>query len=176
MRRRLFVLVMAGALTWSSGAAILAQDQNNPDILRKELAEAMSQLKAAQDRKNELANEYEKLKAQTATIQKQLEDMQRVLATNAEQTYALRAERAAWNAFIDRDPRLRARWEIYLDTPVPDFLSSNDPWVLEKPMPPSMFTSTTQPSTQSATQSTTASTSQPATTQPTTSATTNPQQ
>ncbi|MBC8107071.1 MAG: hypothetical protein H7Z14_10815 [Anaerolineae bacterium] len=174
------VLAMVGALTWSSGAPILAQDQNNPDILKRDLAEAMSQLKAAQDRKNELANEYEKLKAQTATIQKQLEDAQRTLATHAEQTYALRAERAAWNAFIDRDPRLRARWEIYLETPVADFLRSNDNWFLEKPVPPSLFTSTTQPATQfgaqSATESTTEPASQPATTQATTNATTNPQQ
>ena len=104
MRRRLSVVALTGAVLWSSGGAILAQDQNNPDVLRKELAETMSQLKAAQDRKNELANEYEKLKAQMAVMQKQLDEAQRAVANNAESNYSLRAERAAWNAFLDRDP------------------------------------------------------------------------
>jgi hypothetical protein len=149
MRRRLSVLVMVGALTWSSGAAILAQDQNNPDVLRKELAETMSQLKAAQDRKNELANEYEKLKAQMATMQKQLDDAQRAVASNAEQSYALRAERAAWYAFLDRDPRLRARWEVYLETPLADL--TGGAWPLEKPQLPSLFGAATPPTTQPAT-------------------------
>lgn len=177
MRRRLAVLAMVGALTWSSGAAILAQDQNNPDVLRKELADAMSQLKAAQDRKNELANEYEKLKAQVAAMQKQLEDVQRALATNAEQTYSIRAERAAWNAFIDRDPRLRARWEIYLETPFADLISGGGvaTWPLEKPLPGSLFgTSSTQAATTEATSPNALPATAPATNGATTSATTAP--
>jgi len=152
MRRRLSVLVMAGALMWSSGAAILAQDQNNPDVLRKELAETMSQLKAAQDRKNELANEYEKLKAQMATMQKQLDDANRALAENAERTYAIRAQQAAWNAFLDRDPRLRTRWEIFLETPIADLTTTAaGDWLLATPTLPSLFDASAHATTAPAT-------------------------
>ncbi|CAN5399567.1 hypothetical protein BH09PLA1_BH09PLA1_34870 [soil metagenome] len=148
MRRRLVICLTLAALTFSSGTPILAQDQNNPDVLRKELAETMSQLKAAQDRKNELANEYEKLKAQVATMQKQLDDATRTVAENAEQTYQIRSEMAAWNAFVDRDPRLRARWELFLEASIPE-LTLED-WMLGKPIPKSLF-ATTQPSTHPAT-------------------------
>lgn len=153
MRRRRFVVIvctMMVALSTTRHVSI-AQDQNNPEVLRKELADAMAQLKAAQDRKNELANEYEKLKAQLAAMQVQLDAANRSLAENAERNYAMRAQLAAWRAFVDRDPRLRARWELFLETPIVDLTSGGgeDGWILESPKAPSLFDmSATQPATQ----------------------------
>jgi hypothetical protein len=71
-----------------------------------------------------------------------------VIAENARTSYDLRSERAAWNAFVDRDPRLRARWEIYLETPIPDLVSGQDIWSLDKPKPQSLIIATTQSATQ----------------------------
>ena len=154
-------------MTLLGGAArAIAQDQNNPDVLRKELAETMSQLKAAQDRKNELANEYEKLKAQLAVIQKQLDDANRAVAENGERSYALRTQQAAWNAFLDRDPRLRARWELYLETSITELTTGSGEWLLESPKSKSLFGDlSTQPTTAPSTP-TTQPMSAPSVTQP----------
>jgi hypothetical protein len=132
----------------------------------------MTQLKAAQDRKNELANEYEKLKAQLEALQKQLDEANRLLANDSERTYLLRAREAAWNAFLDRDPRLRARWEIFLETPLADLTSDTGDWMLSSPRAASIFGASTQPSP-AATTSTAALPAQP-TTQATTAPATDP--
>jgi hypothetical protein len=150
--RRPVVWFLSTFILLNGATVVRAQDQNNPDVLKKELAEAMSQLKAAQDRKNELANEYEKLKAQVAAMQKQLDDVNRALAENGERTYAMRSQLAAWNAFLDRDLRLRARWELFLETPITDLTTTTGDWILESPRAKSLFEATTQPTTQPATQ------------------------
>src|SRR3954454_7619786 len=95
MRRlsRRFARTLIMAILFSSPLPLaLAQDQNNPEVLRKELADALAQLKAAQDRKNELAGENDKLKAQIATMQKEVDEVRRAQATWAEQSYFLRAQ------------------------------------------------------------------------------------
>ena len=97
--------------------AALAQDQNNPETLRKELADTLAQLKAAQDRKNELANENERLKAQVTAMQKEIDECRRASAAWAEQSYDLRARHAAWTVFVERHPRLKAQWELFLQSP-----------------------------------------------------------
>ena len=181
MRRRRFgVILVAMMVALSTTRPVsIAQDQNSSEVLRKELADAMAQLKAAQDRKNELANEYEKLKAQLAAMQVQLDAANRSVAENADRNYAMRAQLAAWRAFVDRDPRLRARWELFLETAIVDLngASAGD-WFLESPKSPSLFDMTTmhsatQPTTASTTQPTTAPTMPPAT-QPAATTTTAP--
>jgi len=113
-RMRFALVVIAGVLISSPLRLALAQDQNNPEVLRKELADALAQLKAAQDRKNELAGENDKLKAQLSTMQKEVDEVRRAQATWAEQSYYLRSQHAAWNDFLERYPRLRAEWEVFL--------------------------------------------------------------
>jgi septal ring factor EnvC (AmiA/AmiB activator) len=87
--------------------------------------DALYQLKAAQDRKNELAAENEKLHAQLAELQKQatilsaqLESHQRDAATQASKTFFLRSYFASWQRFIDRYPDLKVRWEAFLNADV----------------------------------------------------------
>jgi predicted nuclease with TOPRIM domain len=112
MRRRVvtwmmtLVLAMAG-MTW-------AQDQSNPEELNRKYQEALTQLKAAQDRKNELATENEQLTARIHTLEKQLEDAKRESATIAEQTYQLRAQYSAWEVFLRRYPRLLSQWKQFI--------------------------------------------------------------
>ncbi|MGH7178256.1 MAG: hypothetical protein ACREJC_12820, partial [Tepidisphaeraceae bacterium] len=121
---------------------------------KKELADTLAQLKAAQDRKNELATENEKFKAQIAEIQKQLDELKGSAAQYAERTYFLRSQYAAWELFLMDYPPLRERWRIFLDAgPVsadnalPDF---SDP-ILAPPRELPTSLPATQPATAPAT-------------------------
>jgi chromosome segregation ATPase len=103
----------------------LAQDANNPEQMKKLYDDALAQLKAAQDRKNELATQNEQLTAKVAELQKQLDaargemlELKRQDAENAEKTFYLRSHHAAWQAFVGRYPELKARWKQFLDKDV----------------------------------------------------------
>src|SRR5687767_13747814 len=121
-----------------------AQDANNPEQVKKLYADALAQLKAAQDRKNELATQNEQLTAKVAELQKQLDqargdmlELRRQDAENAEKSFYLRSHHAAWQTFVGRYPELKARWKQFLEKDVlatgnelPEFL---DPmWPLTK--------------------------------------------
>src|SRR5437588_11801046 len=108
---RLFIVV---ALLTSTGVG-LAQDSSNPDELKKSLADALNQLKASQDRKNELATENEKLKAKIAEQQKEVDESRRIAADCSQKTWFLRSHYAAWENFLKRYPRLKAQWDLFLE-------------------------------------------------------------
>ncbi|MCC7349247.1 MAG: hypothetical protein IT446_01640 [Phycisphaerales bacterium] len=117
VRGMVVLLIMAGVC--------FAQNAPNPEQLKKMYDDALDQLKAAQDRKNELAAENEKLHAQLAELQKQatilsaqLESHQRDAATQASKTFFLRSYFASWQRFIDRYPDLKVRWEAFLNADV----------------------------------------------------------
>lgn len=100
----------------------LAQEPSNPEQLKKMYGDALTQLKAAQDRKNELATQNEQLTAKVAELQKQLEqargemlDLQRQDAENAEKTFYLRSHHAVWQSFVERYPDLKLRWKQFLE-------------------------------------------------------------
>ena len=123
-------------LAWAVTAIALAagvcyaQDAN-PEQLKKLYDDALAQLKAAQDRKNELATQNEQLTAKVAELQKQLDaargemlELKRQDAENAEKSFYLRSHHAAWQAFVDRYPELKARWKLFLER---DVLASDNP-------------------------------------------------
>jgi hypothetical protein len=90
--------------------------------LKKLYEDALAQLKAAQDRKNELAKQNEQLTAKAADLQKQLDaaksemqELRRRDAENAEKNFNLRSHHAAWQAFVERYPELKARWTRFLE-------------------------------------------------------------
>jgi hypothetical protein len=91
-----------------------AQDANSPEELRRSRDEAIAQLKTAQDRKNELAAENEKLQARLAEVEKRLADRDREAAAWAERTWFYRSHYAAWERFLSRYPRLREQWRAFL--------------------------------------------------------------
>lgn len=105
-----------------SAGAGLAQDQPNPDQLRAMYDEALQQLKAAQDRKSELATENESLLVKIAELEKQMaqmqairDDLQKQVAQNSEKSYYYRAHYAAWREFTRQYPSVLTRWKIFLE-------------------------------------------------------------
>jgi uncharacterized protein HemX len=103
------------ALVLTTAGWSVAQDQTtSPEELNRKYQDSLAQLKAAQDRKNELANENERLSGRVADLEKQLDQAKRQAATFAEQTFYLRAERAAWQAFLKRYPTLLELWKSFI--------------------------------------------------------------
>ena len=105
----------------------LAQDEPKPDELKKMYEDALVQLKAAQDRKNELGNENEKLKNRIAELEKtaaekqaQMDALQEQVAGYAEKTFFLRSHYAAWREFLLQHPQLLTRWKVFLESNVLD--------------------------------------------------------
>jgi len=138
------------ALAWAVTAVALtagfafAQDANNPEQVKKLYQDALAQLKAAQDRKNELATQNEQLAAKVAELQKQLDaargdmlELKRQDAESAEKTFYLRSHHAAWQTFVERYPELKARWKLFMEKDVlaagnelPELV--DPPWKLTK--------------------------------------------
>ena len=117
------------ARTWAALALLMlsttlafAQDAPKPEQLKKMYDDALAQLKAAQDRKTELAQQNEQLNAKITEMTKELDrlksemvELQRRDAETAERTFFLRSQYAAWNRFLEGQPEMKARWETYLD-------------------------------------------------------------
>jgi predicted nuclease with TOPRIM domain len=119
---RALVWAVAVFLALSAGLA-LAQDAANPEQLKKLYDDALAQLKAAQDRKNELATQNEQLNTKVQELQKQLDhvrgevlELKRHDAESAEKSFFLRSHYAAWQSFVENYPELKARWKRFLET------------------------------------------------------------
>src|SRR5258706_13525418 len=98
-----------GMVLLVSAATARAEDPVKPEQLKKAYDDALVQLKAAQDRKADLAKEnealaakVEELKKQLAASQAQMESMKRQIADVDERTFFLRSYHAAWLNFIRR--------------------------------------------------------------------------
>jgi len=115
MRRLWIFYALLLSICAMPAATSVAQDSNNPEELKKALADAQNQLKAAQDRKNELAGENEKLKAKISQQQKDIDEARRIAAECAQTTWFLRSHYAAWESFLKRYPKLKAQWDVFLD-------------------------------------------------------------
>ena len=131
MHRMWVVLILS-----MTAAAAWGQDQPNPDQLRRMYDDARNQLKQAQDRKNELAVENDKLNARVVDLQKQLDaaklkldDAARATGDEARRSFSARSQQAAWQVFISADPKLELRWQLFLQNagPSPRLLDQLDP-------------------------------------------------
>lgn len=98
-----------------------ADEPLKPEQMKKAYDDALVQLKAAQDRKAELAKENEslgakvdELKKELAATQGQLDVMKREIAENDDRTFVLRSYHAAWKNFLRRYPEVMARWKAYI--------------------------------------------------------------
>jgi septal ring factor EnvC (AmiA/AmiB activator) len=111
--RMLWVTVII-ACVLAPSAASFAQDGANLDQEKKLYQEAEAQLKAAQDRKSELANENAKLTAHIADLEKQVEAFKKQSAGEADRTFFLRSRNAAWEEFMKQYPDLMERWKYWL--------------------------------------------------------------
>ena len=125
----------------SVGGVASGQDSPQPDQLKKMYDGVLGELRQAQDRKNELAAENDKLNAKVAELQKQLDAAKlkidegtREAAGFAERTFYLRSYYANWQEFVHRYPKLEARWQVYLEGNVlapnklPDLLDTEWPF------------------------------------------------
>jgi DNA-binding transcriptional MerR regulator len=111
---RMVWLTVVAALVLGPAAASWAQDGASLDQVKKSLQDALSQLKAAQDRKSELANENAKLASHIADMQKQIDGYKRSAADEAERTFFFRSRYAAWEEFMKQYPDLLERWKSWL--------------------------------------------------------------
>jgi septal ring factor EnvC (AmiA/AmiB activator) len=117
MRRYVWLIA---ALFLLAGTA-LAEDKPNPDQLKKAYEDTLAQLKEAQNSKNDLAKENEKLgkqledvKKQLAGAQGQIENLKRDISDNDQKTFYLRSYQAAWENFMRAHPDLIVRWKLFL--------------------------------------------------------------
>lgn len=108
------LMCAAVVLTAMAGAAF-AQEQASPEELGRKYADALEQLKASQDRKNELAAENDQLRARIAELEQQSAEHRRAAAEFAEQTFFLRSHYAAWQNFVQRYPQLAIQWKVFLE-------------------------------------------------------------
>ena len=114
------VTAVAAAMLAAAPLA-LAEDPPKPEQLKQMYDDTLAQLKNAQERKTQLAAENEQLKAKLADLQKQLDaskarnsDLEKQAAGYAEKTFFLRSHYAAWQEFLQRNPRLQIRWKTFL--------------------------------------------------------------
>src|SRR4051812_11662268 len=107
--RGVFGLTLVILLAVMPPAAARGGDKQDPEQLKKAYDDALVQLKAAQERKNQLAADNEKLAGQLSDLQRQMDrmkgEMDQIKRTEAEQadrTFFFRSHYAAWQNFISR--------------------------------------------------------------------------
>ena len=89
---------------FATAAAAIAQTPN------PEQQDLLNQLRAAQDRKNELATENNKLRKQLTDLEKKAAEQADQLSTLDNRAYYLREHYAAWEQFLDNNPAVRSMW------------------------------------------------------------------
>jgi chromosome segregation ATPase len=137
----LIVIALMAALLAPAGAARVSA-QENPDQLHRMYDDALKELKAAQERKNQLAEENDKLKSTVEDLKKQLAaanaqvgDLKRDQAEQADRTFYLRSHYAAWEAFLRQYPELMGRWKAFMEA---DFMTPRrDMPLIDGQWPPS---------------------------------------
>ncbi len=106
-------------------ATAVAQNQPTEEQLQRAYDEALVQLKAAQDRKNELALENQKIRKQLTDLEAEKQQLQEQNQTLENRSYFLREHYAAWRAFLDTNPSVDAMWSTYFNGTVPIFRLSD---------------------------------------------------
>lgn len=154
-RIRIGTLIILAALALGAWSArrVVAQDENRPDQLRRMYDDTKRQLQEAQDRKNQLAAENDKLNARLLDLQKQLDlahqkldEANRQLSAQAgdfaERTFLLRSHWIAWQNFVASDSQLQQRWDLFLrdaggplptvGNPAGDGIDTDWPWTVRE--------------------------------------------
>ncbi|MGA3066537.1 MAG: hypothetical protein ABSF29_06790 [Tepidisphaeraceae bacterium] len=116
MRRVWIVLALA---LLASPTIAQADDEVKPEDLQKMYKDTLVQLKAAQDRKAELAARVADLEKQLQAANAQNDQLKRQTADFADKTYFLRSYYAAWLEFVSTRPKTKIDWDIFLNSDVP---------------------------------------------------------
>ena len=85
------LVLLLGAMIGFSPALLPAQDGLNSEQLKRMYDDAVVQLKNAQDRRNELAHENEKIRGRVAELEKQTTELQASLNKLADKTFQARS-------------------------------------------------------------------------------------
>jgi len=103
-------------------AGVAGGQEVKPEDLKKLYNDTLVQLKAAQDRRAELAAENQKLTARIAELEKQLQptatqndQLRRQAADAAERSFFLRTYYAAWTQFNSTHPDVKLQWDLFLN-------------------------------------------------------------
>ena len=135
---RWICVFVAAAVFALQAPCALAQDGLSSDQLRRMYDDAVVQLKTAQDRRNELARENEKLRSrlvQLEAVQKELDKVQREANIVADKTFQARSEYAAFHEFLTANPLIRIQWRAFLGNDLPGVPSCGDPLGVDWPLP-----------------------------------------
>jgi septal ring factor EnvC (AmiA/AmiB activator) len=110
--------MLAGLLLLAVCSPVLADGEVDAEQLKRMYDGAVAQLRTAQDRRNELARENDKLAAQIRDLQKQLSDARAETQTITDRTFKMRAQYAAFSDFVKRYPAIDARWRLFMRSDV----------------------------------------------------------
>ncbi|QOV89594.1 bZIP transcription factor [Humisphaera borealis] len=159
MRAGMCMMITLAALAagWTAVPAA-AQEGPSAEQMKKMYDDALQQLKASQERKNQLAAENEKLKQQIDAMTKELaavkgevQTLRQSDAGYAERTFFLRSHYMAWQAFARVNPETAIRWRLFLES---GYLLSPESgaMLIDRQWPATIVEpATTQPATQPAT-------------------------
>jgi hypothetical protein len=130
MRPASWAMVLACGLA----TTVAAQAVRQPSDWEKMYKDVSAQLRAAQDRKSELAADNAKLTSRVAQLQGQLDQQSR----RFEQSVFLEAFYTGWESFTIQNPRVLDQWEAFwgqgLPLPPSDSALLFDPhWPLSVP-------------------------------------------
>jgi septal ring factor EnvC (AmiA/AmiB activator) len=106
----LTILALAGS-AW--GQAV------KPDDYKKLYNDTLLQLKAAQDRKSELASRVAELESQIQAQNTQINDLKREVAAFSDKTFFLRTQFMAWEQFILANAAIKMQWDYFLQNMIP---------------------------------------------------------
>jgi predicted nuclease with TOPRIM domain len=102
-------VIFSCAIVWLFMSGSLAR-ADETQRLKDAYDDAIKQLQAAQDRKNELANENEQLKVRVAQLQQSLDDASARYTLLRDQTFRLRYDAAVLDQFLASDLKRWADW------------------------------------------------------------------
>ena len=122
--RRLIAFTLVGMLLAAIPAGVLGQDGLSTEQLKRMYDDAVVQLKTAQNSRNDLARDNEKLKARLAQLEGELKQTQADANAVADATFQARAERAAFVEFLHLNPSTGVQWHLFLEK---NLLASPDP-------------------------------------------------
>lgn len=105
---------LAGLLLLAICSPVFGDGEVNVDQLNRMYDQAVAQLRAAQDRRNELAKENEKLTAQIRDMEKQILKAKTEAQAGDERTSKMRVEYDAFQDFLKRHPGVDLRWRLFV--------------------------------------------------------------
>ncbi|HUB27403.1 MAG TPA: hypothetical protein VL992_18400 [Tepidisphaeraceae bacterium] len=103
-----------------ASTAFAQRDESKAEDWKKMYEDASTQLRAAQNRKAELASDNAKLTAQLEKRSAELDQLRHQTDTLTEQTSFLTAFYADWKSFIRLSPWISDQWTAYFGPTVPE--------------------------------------------------------